>query len=70
MRSVRWHFFLPPVLLALMLLIALGLRVWGSGFGLPAYTRYHPDEHALVERSAEILWTGDRNQQRFNYPPA
>ena len=70
MRSVRWHFFLPPVLLALMLLIALGLRVWGSGFGLPAYTRYHPDEHALVERSAEILWTGDWNLQRFNYPPA
>jgi 4-amino-4-deoxy-L-arabinose transferase-like glycosyltransferase len=51
-------------------LIALGFRVWGSGFGLPAYTRYHPDEHALVERAAKILWTGDWNLGRFNYPPA
>ena len=53
-----------------MLVIALGLRVWGSGFGLPAYTRYHPDEHALVERAAKILWTGNWNLERFNYPPA
>ena len=70
MRSARWRIFFPSVLLALILLIALALRVWGSGFGLPAYTRYHPDEHALVERAAEILWTGDWNLQRFNYPPA
>ena len=70
MRSVRWRIVLPSVLLVLILLIALALRVWGSGFGLPAYTRYHPDEHALVERAAEILWTGDWNLQRFNYPPA
>lgn len=55
--------------LALILVAALGLRLWGSGFGLPAYTRYHPDEHALVERAAAILWTGDWNLQRFNYPP-
>jgi 4-amino-4-deoxy-L-arabinose transferase-like glycosyltransferase len=48
---------------------AFGLRVWGSGFGLPAYTRYHPDEHALVDRAAAILWTGDWNLHRFNYPP-
>lgn len=58
------------VALVLVLLIALGLRVWGSGFGLPAYTRYHPDEHALVERAAQILWTGDWNLHRFNYPAA
>ena len=32
--------------------------------------RYHPDEHALVGRAAEILWTGDWNLGRFNYPPA
>jgi len=60
----------PGLLLAGILLLSLSLRVWGSGFGLPAYTRYHPDEHALVERAAKILWTGDWNLGRFNYPPA
>lgn len=57
------------LLLCLILLLSLALRLWGSGFGLPAYTRYHPDEHALVERAAQILWTGDWNLHRFNYPP-
>jgi 4-amino-4-deoxy-L-arabinose transferase-like glycosyltransferase len=56
------------VALGFALLLSIGLRVWGSGFGLPAYTRYHPDEHALVERAAAILWTGDWNLHRFNYP--
>ena len=60
---------LYPFLLGFVLVCALGLRVWGSGFGLPAYTRYHPDEHALVERAAAILWTGEWNLGRFNYPP-
>ncbi len=58
----------PGLLLLLIVLAALGLRVWGSDFGLPAYTRYHPDEHALVDRAAAILWTGDWNLHRFNYP--
>jgi 4-amino-4-deoxy-L-arabinose transferase-like glycosyltransferase len=58
----------PALLLLLIMLAAFGLRVWGSSFGLPAYTRYHPDEHALVDRAAAILWTGDWNLQRFNYP--
>ena len=70
MRNTHsWRFALPLVLM-LVLLLALALRVWGSGYGLPAYTRYHPDEHALVERAARILWTGDWNLGRFNYPPA
>ena len=56
-------------LLAAILTGSLCLRIWGSGFGLPAYTRYHPDEHALVDRAAAILWTGDWNLHRFNYPP-
>ena len=55
-------------LLTILLLGAFALRAWGSDFGLPAYTRYHPDEHALVERAAAILWTGDWNLHRFNYP--
>jgi 4-amino-4-deoxy-L-arabinose transferase-like glycosyltransferase len=59
----------PGGLLAGILLISLGLRIWGSGFGLPAYWLYHPDEHALVDRAAQILYTGDWNLHRFNYPP-
>jgi 4-amino-4-deoxy-L-arabinose transferase-like glycosyltransferase len=67
-REVLTH-AAPGLLLAAILLVSLGLRVWGSGFGLPAYTLYHPDEHALVDRAAQILWTGDWNLHRFNYPP-
>jgi 4-amino-4-deoxy-L-arabinose transferase-like glycosyltransferase len=70
MRSITLRVLWIPVLLAATLLLAFALRVWGSDFGLPAYTLYHPDEHALVERAARILWTGDWNLQRFNYPPA
>jgi 4-amino-4-deoxy-L-arabinose transferase-like glycosyltransferase len=69
MRSSALWRLVPGLLLGLVLLGSFGLRVWGSGFGLPAYTRYHPDEHALVERAAAILWTGDWNLHRFNYPP-
>lgn len=69
MRRVWLTTWLPVFLLGGILAISLGLRVWGSGFGLPAYTRYHPDEHALVERAAQVLWTGDWNLHRFNYPP-
>ncbi len=62
-RMARWF------LLAAILIGSFCLRAWGSGYGLPAYTRYHPDEHALVDRAAAILWTGDWDLHRFNYPP-
>jgi 4-amino-4-deoxy-L-arabinose transferase-like glycosyltransferase len=70
MRNLVGRSRMPvSVLMGLVLLAALSLRLWGSGYGLPAYSRYHPDEHALVERAAAILWTGDWNLHRFNYPP-
>lgn len=69
MRMTRMRVLVPATLLLGILFVSFGLRVWGSGFGLPAYTRYHPDEHALVDRAAKILWTGDWNLGRFNYPP-
>jgi 4-amino-4-deoxy-L-arabinose transferase-like glycosyltransferase len=50
-----------------LVLLALLLRVWGARFGLPEYV-YHPDEHALVERAATILRTGDYSPHWFNYP--
>lgn len=58
----------PGLVVGLILAVSLALRIWGSGYGLPSYTRYHPDEHALVDRAAAILWTGDWNLHRFNYP--
>ncbi len=69
MRRNAWGKVTSVLLLVAVLLGSFGLRLWGSGFGLPAYTRYHPDEHALVDRAAAILWTGDWNLHRFNYPP-
>jgi len=59
----------PRLILTAIVVASLALRLWGREFGLPASTRYHPDEHALVDRAAEILWTGDWNLHRFNYPP-
>ena len=70
MRNTAFRTQSLTLVLALVLIIGLGLRIWGVGFGLPAYARYHPDEHALVERAAQILWTGNWKLDRFNYPPA
>jgi 4-amino-4-deoxy-L-arabinose transferase-like glycosyltransferase len=69
MRNIVFGRIGPGLLLGVVVLVSLGVRVWGTEFGLPEYTRYHPDEHALVERAAAILWTGDWNLHRFNYPP-
>jgi 4-amino-4-deoxy-L-arabinose transferase-like glycosyltransferase len=54
-------------IIAALFLAALMLRIWGARFGLPEYV-YHPDEHALVERAAAILRTGDYSPHWFNYP--
>ncbi len=52
-----------------LFLLAFLLRAWGARFGLPEYF-YHPDEHAVVERAAAILRTGDYSPHWFNYPSA
>jgi 4-amino-4-deoxy-L-arabinose transferase-like glycosyltransferase len=51
--------------LALILFVALALRVWGINFGLP-YT-LHVDEGALVMPALKILQTGDFNPHHFDY---
>jgi 4-amino-4-deoxy-L-arabinose transferase-like glycosyltransferase len=51
--------------LAVILILALGLRLWGVGFGLPHL--YHPDEGAIVMPALGILQTGDFNPHRFDY---
>jgi hypothetical protein len=53
------------VLLIAVFLLALALRAWGIGFGLP-YT-YHPDEHQYVDTALQVLG-GELNPGRFNNP--
>lgn len=53
-------------LLALILILALGLRVWGIQFGLPYL--YHPDEPNKIEIAQRILKTGDLNPHYFLKP--
>ena len=53
-------------LLAAILLLGLGLRLWGLSFGLPN-TLCRPDESTLVHRALAI-GAGDPNPHFFNYP--
>lgn len=64
-RGGQW----AGIALGLILLGALCVRLWGTGFGLPAFAHYHPDEHAIVNRAATILQVGDWSPPQFNYPP-
>ena len=52
-------------LLLVILVLALGLRLWGAGFGLPDV--YHPDEERIVNH-ALAFGLGDFNPHYFNYP--
>jgi 4-amino-4-deoxy-L-arabinose transferase-like glycosyltransferase len=52
--------------LVLILLLALGVRLHGLGFGLP-YT-VHPDEPNVVDRAVITIKTGDWNPHWFIYP--
>jgi len=54
---------------AALFLVAFLLRAWGARFGLPEYV-YHPDEHAIVNRAADVLRSGDYSPHWFNYPSA
>jgi 4-amino-4-deoxy-L-arabinose transferase-like glycosyltransferase len=51
------------VLLLLVLLIGVGLRVWGIDFGLPYL--YHPDEPPKIDSALNIVKTGDLNPHYF-----
>ncbi len=54
------------VLLGLTLLLALGLRIHGIGFGLPYL--YQPDEPNKVTSAQNIFKTGDLNPHYFKKP--
>ena len=53
-------------LLALIVLVALGARLWGVEAGLPVI--YHPDEPDYSRIAQRIFKTGDLNPHTFNYP--
>lgn len=52
--------------LAAVLSLALGLRLWGVGFGL-SHLETRPDELAIVGRAIRLL-SGDLNPHFFHYP--
>ncbi len=57
----------PVALLALILLVAFGLRVWSLGHGLPY--AYNLDERAHFVPHAVSMTTGDLNPGYFINPP-
>ena len=59
---------LPAALLALILLVAFGLRVWSLGHGLPY--AYNLDERAHFVPHAVAMTGGDLNPGYFINPPA
>ena len=52
--------------LAAVLLLAAGARLWGLRFGLP-HTEARPDESVIVGLAAQF-WSGDLNPRFFRYP--
>ena len=53
------------LLLVAFFLLALSLRLWGIGFGLP--NLYHPDEDAVVMPAINIVKTGNLEPIRLEY---
>jgi len=54
------------LLLAVVILIALLLRLWGLSADLPYI--YHPDEPVSIEISLRMFKTGDMNPRFFHWP--
>lgn len=59
---ITWHWIILP----LILLLGLGLRLWGISFGLPYL--YHPDEGVPVTIALGILKSGNLNPNFYNWP--
>ena len=61
LQERRWRFLLIAILALAML-----LRLWGMGFGLPQ--KVHPDEPLLADRAVDALVTGNFNPAFFHWP--
>ena len=59
---------LTLALLGAILLLALGLRLWGLSWGLP--WAFHPDEIFYVDQAEDIVRFGDLNPKYFKNPSA
>lgn len=57
---------LSSLALAMVLLVSLGLRLWGIGWGLPY--AYYPDEPFLIDMARHMLQTGNFNPPAWDYP--
>ena len=53
------------MILAVILLLAAGLRLWALGFGLPSW--FHPDDYSFVFFPLQFF-SGDLNPHFFTYP--
>lgn len=62
MRKLR-----AAIPLAMILTLALGLRVWGIGWGMPY--AFHPDEENYLPGAVGMLIKGDLNPHYFHNPP-
>lgn len=60
------HITKEAILLALILVLALFVRIWGANYDLPFI--YHPDEPNYIIIIQNIFKTGDLNPHFFNYP--
>jgi 4-amino-4-deoxy-L-arabinose transferase-like glycosyltransferase len=56
----------PVLVLIALLVIALGLRVWGIFYGIQE--GYHPEEPRQIAIALNMIKSGDFNPYRFNYP--
>lgn len=56
----------PVLLLAIVILIASLLRIWGIGADLPYI--YHPDEPVPIKISLRMFKTGDMNPHFYHWP--
>lgn len=52
--------------LAIVILLAIVVRMWGMDFGLPYV--YHPDEPNYVRTAIRMVQSGDLNPHFFNFP--
>jgi 4-amino-4-deoxy-L-arabinose transferase-like glycosyltransferase len=53
-------------LISAILILGLGLRLWGINFGLPFM--YHPDEGVPVRIALRFVQTGNLNPEFFHWP--
>ena len=65
-RRATWGARSAPVILALVLVVALGVRLWGVAWQLP--WQFHPDEGHYTWKALDMLGEGSLNPKYFRNP--